>query len=332
MSANSSSRIGCLGVFLVVLLCLSLLFNGLFIVGGVVGAQEPRKFRETLVTDPAAQVKTKIAIIRLDGLIASSLPGAVGDSMVEDLKLALKQALDDSEVRGIVLSIDSPGGEVTASDNIYNAIRKAREQKPVVVSMGALAASGGYYAAMGATYTFAHETTFTGSIGVIMQSLNYSEAMGKVGLELVTFKSGNFKDMLSGSRKLTPEEREYVQGLVMQTYAKFVGIVASERKLDEQELRKGLADGRVISGKDAVAAKLVDEIGDIDAAVAMAMKLGKAPGSAVVKYSAPRGLGRLLRTLGGAEESRKIEINLGTQQALPLKPGNQYLLPAIMVP
>ncbi len=139
MSANSSSRIGCLGVFLVVLLCLSLLFNGLFIVGGVVGAQEPRKFRETLVTDPAAQVKTKIAIIRLDGLIASSLPGAVGDSMVEDLKLALKQALDDSEVRGIVLSIDSPGGEVTASDNIYNAIRKAREQKPVVVSMGALA-------------------------------------------------------------------------------------------------------------------------------------------------------------------------------------------------
>ena len=332
MSANSSSRIGCLGVFLVVLLCLSLLFNAIFVVGEFVGVQDTRKFQETLVTDPAPQVKTKIAIIRLDGMIASSLPGYIGDSMVEDLKLALQQAVEDRDVRAIVLAIDSPGGEVTASDVIYNAIRKTREKKPVVVSMGALAASGGYYAALGATYSFAHETTFTGSIGVIMQSLNYADAMGKVGLELVTFKSGNLKDMLSGSRKLGPEEKEYVQSLVMQTYAKFVGIVAAERKLDEQVLRNGLADGRVISGKDAVAAKLVDEIGDIDSAIAKAMELGKAPGSAVVKYASPGGLGRLFRMLGKAEDSRKIEINLGAQQALPLKPGYQYLLPGIMVP
>lgn len=332
MSANSSSRIGCLGVFLVVLLCLSLLFNALFVVGEFIGVQETHKFHETVVTEPTGQVKTKIAIIRLDGMIASSMPGYVGDSMVEDLKLALKQALDDNHVRAIVLAIDSPGGEVTASDNIYNAIRKAREKKPVVVSMGALAASGGYYAALGATYSFAHETTFTGSIGVIMQSLNYSEAMGKVGLELVTFKSGNLKDMLGGSRKLTQEERDYVQGLVMQTYSKFVGIVAAERKLDEQALRNGLADGRVISGKDAVAAKLVDEIGDIDAAIAKAIELGKAPGSAVVKYATPGGFGRLFRMLGKAEESKKIEINVGAQQALPLKPGYQYLLPGMMVP
>src|SRR4030095_159899 len=129
MSANSSSRIGCLGVFLVVLLCLSLLFNGLFIVGGLVGAGDPRKFKKTIIADPVGQVKTKVAIIRLEGLIASSVPGHIGDSMVDDLKLALKQALEDKNVCAIVLDINSPGGEVTASDIIYNAIRKAREKK-----------------------------------------------------------------------------------------------------------------------------------------------------------------------------------------------------------
>ncbi len=333
MSANSSSRIGCLGVFLVVLLCLSLLFNALFVVGEFFGVQDPRKFRETELTGPVGQNKNKIAVMRLDGLIANSMPGYVGDSMVEDIKLELKQALEDNSVRAIVIAIDSPGGEVTASDAIYNAIRKAREKKPVVVSMGSLAASGGYYAAMGASYIFAHETTFTGSIGVIMQSLNYTDAMGKLGLEMVTFKSGEFKDMLSGSKKLSPAEREYVQGMVMQTYSKFVGIVAAERKLDEQALRNGLADGRVISGKDAQAAKLIDELGDLDAAITKAVALGNATGAAVVKYETPAGIGRLIRMLGKAQtSSSKIEINVGTQNALPLKPGYQYLLPSIMVP
>lgn len=332
MSANSSSRIGCLGVFLVVLLCLSLVFNALFLVGEFFTIGDERKFHETQLTGPSGQVKTKIAVMRLDGLIANSVPGYIGDSMVEDIKLELKQALEDTSVRAIVLQIDSPGGEVTASDQIYSAIKKAREKKPIVVSMGSLAASGGYYAAMGASYIFAHETTFTGSIGVIMQTLNYSDAMGKLGLEMVTFKSGEFKDMLSGSKKMSPAEAEYVQSLVMQTYAKFVGIVAAERKLDEQALRTGLADGRVISGKDAQAAKLVDELGDLDAAIAKAMALGNAPGSAVVKYETPGGLGRLLRMLGKAEPPKKIEVNVGPQTALPLKPGYQYLLPSMLVP
>jgi protease IV len=333
MSVNSSNRIGCLGVFLVLVLCLSLLFNALFLLGELFGVRDERKFRETELTGPTPNVKTKIAVIRLDGLIASSMPGYIGDSMVDDIKLQLKQALEDNDVRAIVIAIDSPGGEVTASDAIYNAIRKAREKKPVVVSMGALAASGGYYAALGASHIFANETTFTGSIGVIMQSLNYTDAMGKLGLDMVTFKSGQFKDMLGGSRKLTPEERDYIQGMVMQTYAKFVGIVATERKLQEQDLRNGLADGRVISGKDAHTAKLVDDLGDIDAAIAKAVDLGKAPGSAVVKYETPGGIGRLIRLLGKTEgRSNKIEVNLNSSQALPLKPGYQYLLPSILVP
>ena len=332
MSANSSSRIGCLGVFLVVVLCLSLLFNALFLVGEFLGSVDTRKFQELEMVSGTPGGKNKIAVMRLDGLIASSIPGYIGDSMVEDIKLQLKQAIEDDAVRAIVLVIDSPGGEVTASDAIYQALRRARERKPIVVSMGALAASGGYYAAVGGSYIFAHETTFTGSIGVIMQSLNYSDAMGKIGLDMVTFKSGKFKDMMSGSRKMNPEEAEYIQGMVMQTYGKFVGIVAAERKLPEQELRNGLADGRVISGKDAHAAKLIDALGGIEDAIAKAIELGKADGATVVKYQTPGGFGRILRMLGKAEEPKKIEINLTAGQTLPLKPGYQYLLPSFLVP
>ena len=332
MSANSPSRIGCLGVFLVLLLCLSLFFNLLFLVGEFFTIESDHRFREAVITDGKPQVKSKIVVMRLDGLIASSMPGYVGDSMVDDIKLQLKQAVEDNSVRAIVITIDSPGGEVTASDLLYNAIKRAREKKPVVVSMGALAASGGYYAALGASHIYANDTTFTGSIGVIMQSLGYSDAMGKVGLELITFKSGAFKDMMSGARKLTPEEREYIQTMVMQTYSKFVGIVAAERKLPEADLRAGLADGRVISGKDAHAAKLVDDLGDVEAAIAKAMELGKAPGSTVVKYEMPGGIGRMLRLLGKSEKPRKIEVNVGLPQTLPLQPGYQYLLPSVFAP
>ncbi len=175
-----NSRFGCLGIFVVVMLCLSLLFNLLFIVGGVVGAASgglglPERFRETVITEGAKETTAKIAVIRINGLIASSVPGSVTDSMVDDVKLQFKQALEDKEVKAIVLAIDSPGGEVTASDIIYNTVKKAKETKPVVVSMGSLAASGGYYIACGGSHVFAHDTTFTGSIGVIMQSLNYTD-------------------------------------------------------------------------------------------------------------------------------------------------------------
>ncbi len=333
--SNEPKRFGCLGVFIAALLCLSLLFNALFFIGSVFGVAAGEfggTFRETMLTKPAPEVKTKIAVIRVDGLIGNSVGGLVGETMVDDIKLELKQALDDKEVRAIVLAIDSPGGEVTASDVIYNAVKKAKMIKPIVVSMGSMAASGGYYIAVGGSHIIAHDTTFTGSIGVIMQSINYAELMGKVGVQTLTFKSGKMKDMLSGSRPPTQEERDYVQSLVMQTYSKFVGIVSAERNLPEAQLRAGLADGRVISGQDAFAAKLVDEIGDFDTAVAKAMQLGLAPGSAVVKYEAGGGIARYLRMLGKADASRKVEINVGPQQALKLEPGRLYLLPEILVP
>src|SRR5207253_297960 len=160
----------------------------------------------------------KIALITLRGLISSSVPGTVGDSMVDDLRAALQQARDDNQVKAVVLEIDSPGGEVTASDQIYNAVVKTRARKPVVVYMDTLAASGGYYISCGGKFLMANETTITGSIGVIIQTLNYEQLFNKLGLASVVFKSGKFKDMLNGARPVTPEERELVQSFIMKTY------------------------------------------------------------------------------------------------------------------
>lgn len=326
--SNSQSRFGCLGVFIVVLLCLSLIFNAAFLVGGFVESfGGGRKFRETVLVKPAKDVQTKIAVIPLRGLISGYMRGEVGESMVEDIQLALQQALDDADVRAIVLAVDSPGGEVTASDILYQAVKKANETKPVVVSMGAVAASGGYYISMGARHVFAHETTITGSIGVILQTLNYSDLLGKVGVQVVTLKSGRFKDVLSGSRKITPEEEELMQANIMQSYDRFVGIVAKERKLPEAELRTGMADGRPLSGRDALDAKLIDDVGGFDAAVAKAIQLGTAPGSAVVRYESAGGLGLSLRLLG-QQKQQNIEVKLATPGQLDLRPGYQYLLPA----
>jgi protease-4 len=294
-----------------------------------------KKFKETEIHKPSGGVKTKIAVIKLDGLIATSVPGAIGDTMVDDLKLQLEQALEDDKVKAIVLAIDSPGGEVTASDLIYQAVKKASEKKTVVVSMGVVAASGGYYAAMGANHVMAHDATYTGSIGVIMSLPNFTDALGKIGVEWITLKSGALKDAPSMTRKMTPAEHEYLQRMIMQSYDKFVGIVAAARKLDVDALKAGPADGRVISGKDAKELKLIDDIGDLDAAILKAAEIAKVPGSGSVKYEKPAGLERYLKMLGEAkvDSSKKIEINLGgLENSLQLKPGQQYFVSPMLAP
>jgi protease-4 len=177
----------------------------------------------------------------------------------------------------------------------------------------------------------ANDTTLTGSIGVIMETVNYQQLFGKVGLETITFKSGQFKDMLSGAREMTPEEKDYVQKMIMETYGKFVGIVAHERKLDEGGLRKGLADGRVISGKEARDAKLIDGLGEVEDAYAQAMKLGNAPGAAVIRYESAFKFARLLKMLGQQENSR-VEVNVVKSLMPKLEAGRLYFLPGFYAP
>lgn len=331
-------KTGCLPLILFVALGLSLFGNLLLIVGlafrgaGPAVAIAEKKFAETTVKK-AQGSPDKIAVIRLDGLISYGRGLASSDgSMVDDLKDAFDQAGRDPRVKAVVLSVDSPGGEVTAGDTIHHALAKLSARKPVVIFINSIGTSAAYYVACAGTWIMCSATSFTGSIGVIISTLNYRELFGKIGLQAVIFKSGRFKDALNGARDLTEEEKAYFQGLVMQTYDRFLGIVATARHLDPTLLRNGVADGRVLSGKDAFEAKLVDQLGYIEDACEKAKALGKAPGAAIVRYEKKRSLARLLRFF---EDSAKSDVHLDLNLtgspatgALRLESGRLYLLPS----
>src|SRR3954454_19310258 len=331
----ANRKLGCLSIFLFVALCASILVNFVVVIfafgrlGGNVDQEKVPRFRETLVQ--RGQGNDKIAVITMRGVISSSLPGNVGESMVDDMRYALEQARNDKNVRAVVLEIDSPGGEVTASDVIYDAVVKTRAKKPVVVYMDSLAASGGYYVACGGKYLMANDTTITGSIGVIIQTLNYEQLFNKIGLASVVFKSGKFKDLLNGARPMTPEERELVQNFVMKTYDKFLGIVAKERNLSADGLRYSIADGGILSGREPSDNKFIAGVGQIEDAYAKANQLGGAPEATIVRYAAPFSLGRFLRALGETNQS-KLQIELPKQLLPQLESGRAYFLPSYYAP
>ena len=334
----ANQKLGCLSIFLFVALCASLVVNVILTattlgrLGGGVRVEEPiPQFREVVVQRATRGSGDKIVLITLRGLISSALPGDVSDSMVDDMRAALQQAREDDDVKAVVLEIDSPGGEVTASDVIYNAVVKTRAKKPVVVYMGSLAASGGYYVSCGGKFLMANDTTITGSIGVIVQTFNYEQLFNKIGLASVVFKSGEFKDMLNGARPITPAERELVQSFVMKTYDKFLGIVAKERNLPADVLRNTVADGRILSGRDALESKLLDALGQIEDAFAKAKELGNAPDAKIIKYGPPFALGRFFRALGQPGSS-KLELTLPRQLVPQLETGRAYFLPSFYAP
>lgn len=331
-------KLGCLSIFLFVALCGSVFVNFLLaatafrrVSGGSWEQEPPLRFRETIVQRGSRTSPDKVALITMRGLISSSVPGNVSDSMVDDMRAALQQARDDDRVKAVVLQIDSPGGEVTAADTIYNAVVRTRAKKPVVIYMETLAASGGYYVACGGKFLMANETTITGSIGVIIQTFNYEQLFNKIGLASVVFKSGKFKDMLNGARPITPEERELVQSFVMKTYDKFLGVVARERNLPGEGLRNTVADGRILSGKDALDNKLIDGLGQVEDAFSKAKQLGDAPQATIVKYGPPFSLGQFFRAFGESGNT-KIALELPKQLIPQLESGRAYFLPSYYAP
>ncbi|MGH7951918.1 MAG: signal peptide peptidase SppA, partial [Limisphaerales bacterium] len=176
----------------------------------------------------------KIAVVTVDGIITSRSDQS-GNSLVDLVKAELDRAKDDSRVKAVILKVDSPGGEVMASDQINKLISKFEnggDGKPVICSMGSLAASGGYYISAPCRWIVANDLTLTGSIGVIMESINFRGLMDKIGVRPVVYKSGKFKDMLSGMREtneIPPGEHAMVQNLIDQTYQKFKNVVAAGR-------------------------------------------------------------------------------------------------------
>ena len=219
--------------------------------------------------------KNKVAVIDLAGLIASFSVDASGNNMVESIRRQFKWAREEDDVKAVLFRINSPGGEVLASDHIYEIIRDFQDEcdKPVVAVMGAVAASGGYYVAAPCNWIVAHELTITGSIGVIMQGYNLRNLMDKVGVRPMVFKSGKHKDMLSYDKReedITPEERKIVQDLIDETFARFKKIVREGRDLENRNKPGGgkaladgwetYADGRILSGTQALGQGFVDQL------------------------------------------------------------------------
>jgi protease-4 len=273
--------------------------------------------------------KDKIAVIYLQGLISSSEDGySSEEGMVADIEDQLQQAVDDKRVKAIILRIDSPGGEVVASDTIYQAVVAAREKKPVVADINTMGASGAYYVAVGADYIVANELSITGSIGVIMESFTFSGLADKVGIKFYTFKSGKYKDILNPSREPTEDEKALVQGMVMEVYDKFVGIVAQERDMKVDDLKNGLADGRILSGKQALDAGFVDGLGYFDDAIDKAEELASIKKARVIRYVQPFSLHNLLRFVESNDRT-KIQIQL-TPNEFKLQAGRMYFLPSYM--
>ncbi len=330
---------GCLMVFLFVAICASMFANLILLAmlgnrstSSVAGVRtvSPKTFQERVLVDGTES--GKVAVIPLEGVIAFGSAGSLGSSMVEDFKAALEQAENDRQIKAVVIQVDSPGGEITASDVLYDAICRLARHKPVVIYFNSIGASGAYYAACGANWIMCNDTTFTGSIGVIISTLNYRELFGKIGLQSVVFKSGKFKDMLNGAREMSEEEAAYVQGLVMQSYDRFVGIVARSRKLDEKELREGVADGRILSGTDAFNARLVDQLGYVEDAYDKAAELGGSPDAQVVRYERAFRFDNFLRMFGESSRAAKVEVSVLPKSVTALDPGRVYLLPAFFAP
>jgi len=231
--------------------------------------------------DAPVVASDKVALIKVEGVILDST----------DVIKQLKKYSENSSVKAIVLRIDSPGGAVVPSQEIYEEIKKVRAQNKlkIVTSMGSVAASGGYYIAAATDRIVANPGTLTGSIGVIMEFATVEDLMKKIGIKEEVIKSGARKDIGNFAREMTPEEKAYLQGVIDDVHDQFVDAVAQGRKMDKAKVW-ALADGGIFTGRQAKELGLVDELGDLEDAVKVAAKLGNIQGEPKViqdekKYS-----------------------------------------------
>jgi protease IV len=209
----------------------------------------------------------RVAIVELEGVIVD----------VDDIVRDLKAHRENPGVKAVVMRINSPGGVVAPTQELHDAVLRLRQAgKPVVASLGAVAASGGYYVAVACDQVFANPGTLTGSIGVIMQLANFEQLMKKVGVDYVVVKAGQFKDIGNPGRPMTPDERRVMQALLDDVHGQFIGAVAEGRKLPREQVQR-FADGRVFSGVQAKELKMVDMLGGLEEAILAAGKLAGLP-------------------------------------------------------
>jgi protease-4 len=274
------------------------------------------KLTETVVMeDPAATSRAKVALIDVTGLIADApRPGLLGtgENPVSRFIESLQKAQNDESVRAVIIRINSPGGTVGASDVMYREVVHFKEasKKPVVIQMGEIAASGGYYLACGGDEIVAMPTTITGSIGVIIQTINFADGMNRIGIRADAITSGPNKDMGNPLEPMTKEHRELLQGLVDEFYANFKTLVVNRRPTLSPNDLEWITDGRVITGQRAVEVGLVDQLGGVREAFAAAKSRAGIESAKLVKYHRPVEYVGSAHALAPAQPSGSSQMNL----------------------
>ena len=311
-----------------VALGLLVLAVGAVVVVLAVGASGPSApvaaYQEEYVSGEGTE---KVAVVPVVGTIASadnSVPGTQPPVTPEGLADALRQAEEDPAVRAVVLEVNSPGGGVTASDEMHQSILDFRESsgKPVVVSMQDTAASGGYYISTAADRIVANETTLTGSLGVIFQLNNFTELAEKYGYQREIIKSGEFKDIANSFRELSPEDREILQSIINESYDEFVSVIVEGRNLPEERVRE-IADGRVYSGLQAREIGLVDSFGGVDEAAEISQDLAGVDEATVVRYVQPETFTDAL--LASFAPDKPDALQIAEEAGMTLEPKPYYL-------
>jgi len=269
----------------------------------------------------------KIAVLDVNGTIqdtgdVSSIFSAGGYNHQAFLE-NLNYAKEDSSVKGIIIRVNTPGGGVVESAQIHDKIVEIQKEtkKPIYISMGSMAASGGYYIAAPADKIFASPETLTGSLGVIMQGVNYAGLAEKYGVKFETIKSGEFKDIMSSTREMTDEERNILQNMINNSYNGFVKVISDGRGISQEEVKK-IADGRIYDGRQAMELNLIDEFGYFETVVDEMKKDHKLNDAQVVQYTEDLGLGSLFsmgaRQLMGQEDVELAGLmNILSQQNSP---------------
>jgi protease IV len=257
----------------------------------------------------------RVGVVEVTGVITDS----------KNTLKELREFEEDPRIRAVVVRIDSPGGSVGPSQEILEAMQRLQKKKHVLASMGSIAASGGFYIAMGGEKIFANPGTLTGSIGVISEFPNVTGLLKWAGVEMRTITAGKLKDAGSPFREMSPEERTYFQAMLEDVHGQFIGAVAEARKLPEAEVRK-VADGRVFTGRKAKELKLVDELGGLQDAAREAGKLAGMSGEPRIEY--PTKDRPLFRAMFG-EDAQSLVHALSSRAAEVLSaPGPRLLMPA----
>lgn len=285
--------------------CLLPLFGMLLLVGGCSamfcalfssvagGSGEEENVNERAVVEGGGE--RAVAMIRICGMItpADSRGWSAdrSEASAPRIRRLLRKAQNDGRVAAVLLDMNTPGGEVVASDEIRKAVDDVRRAgKPVVTCIHSMGASGGYYIASGSNWIVANRLSITGSVGVIISAYQYDGLLGKIGVKPLVYRSGKFKDILSGAREMTPEEKAYIDYMVRQSFHEFCAVIAAGRPEHfadaDAVLKADFANGAPLSGADALRYGLIDELGDFDAAVAKARELCGESEAPVIEYSA----------------------------------------------